>query len=94
MVVFVFQFTDEENEEDQSPGPQTDSRLFATTSCSFGPGASKRQDTVKQECRPESLVVPAEKEKPLHLSSSPPLCVVHAELHTGPYIIDSGWEGG
>lgn len=96
MVVFVFHFTDEENDEDQCPSPQTDLGLglltptpvlFATTSCSFGPGASKRQDAIKQECMPESLVVPVKKGKPLLLSSLTPLC---AELHTGPYIMDSG----
>lgn len=54
------------------------------------PGASKRQDAIKQECWAESLVVPLEKAKPLLLSFPPPLCAVHAELHTGPYIIDSG----
>lgn len=54
------------------------------------PGASKRQDAIKQECWAESLVVPVDKEKPLLLSFPPPLCAVHAELHTGPYIMDSG----
>lgn len=50
MVVFVFHFTDEVNDEDQCPGPQMDLGLgfltptpvlFATTFCSFGLGPAK-----------------------------------------------------
>lgn len=55
----------------------------------IGPGASKRQDAIKQECWAESLVVPVEKEKPLSELPTSAVCSAHRTPYW-TYIIDSG----